>query len=802
MDHLPKLQDPYHAHISIPFLGKAPLEGQGFWDYPATQGFNVEELMNGLTTRGVYLGLLKYPRRNGVFDYGELAAFFQAWWYFGMLNEVLGVAVDLNDFLQPNIREAQGEITTPDVRITTKKLEIYLHEWRKRLEKLPKEEIIRRLKDAMKCITQVHQWIEDLSSRIEYHVREPVQEPYVPPEILNLKQHIRFGKDGKIRVSDTAFALITKRYGNGVERRVDAKGRIKLPIEELKNADGEAWTKFGRKILPEELELSICILGFTLSHATRSISLKVGLDLTEAPSHDGWYCPKFIYNRMIFEGHCRRSINRFTPTLLLVGGYLSSRLQFPGVVEPSHAKCSETECTSDKMEDSMYTRSHQDGCQGCSDVSMPDVMDSVADILRNGGIPVLHLLPGSTPEKIEVEVRPTTPDVPYLAFSHVWSDGLETGGSSTLQFFWILLGRHGLCSSRNSKRSAGSVGKAENLRAIAISRMRKVYAEADKVLILDKHLSTMSSKRSIFEFSLRLTLSKWMRRLWTMHEGAVARPGAVFVKLKEGVTSLRKVLYDLTVAKERDSSKEYNSILGSLGMMEVLTPWSFCLEVDTKNPEEVFEFVWNESRSRETKYESDRHVVVGSLLQLEGQQTYKMADDEKIKWLFSNIRFIPPGVLFMGGPRLRDEGWRWAPSSLSKEGRSIRNTPEVPSATLQQRGLDVTLYGWTLDSHPEWNRRFKYDGKWTDILPKSNEPVGRCVWAVELCYENQPAELYSVGVAEVDHAELQLSVSLLALIFQANFDIYRNFTRAALVSIQDTEGRVKTVVSKPAMNLT
>jgi len=200
--HLPKLQEPCRPHIPIPFLGRVPSEVEGFWDYPSTQGFKTEDLVNDLSTHGPYIGLriLKLSTRDGVIDYSEMASLLQAWWWFGMLNEVLGVSVNPSDFVRVQSSEDPGK-TTPQSTITTVKLEKYLCEWSGRLDKLSKEEISRCLSNAMRCITSVHKWVEQLGTRIELHVRKPTQWDLIPAELRKTANCIRVSANGNISVA-------------------------------------------------------------------------------------------------------------------------------------------------------------------------------------------------------------------------------------------------------------------------------------------------------------------------------------------------------------------------------------------------------------------------------------------------------------------------------------------------------------------------------------------------------------------------------------------------------------------------
>jgi hypothetical protein len=107
----------------------------------------------------------------------------------------------------------------------------------------------------MRCIANVHKWVEQLGTRVELHVREPTQPKPIPPELRKTGSYIRVGASGKIGVSDEAFSLIRKHYGNGddkahnpAESSISVGRSFKIPIEECKTAATSAWTEFGRKI--------------------------------------------------------------------------------------------------------------------------------------------------------------------------------------------------------------------------------------------------------------------------------------------------------------------------------------------------------------------------------------------------------------------------------------------------------------------------------------------------------------------------------------------------------------------------
>lgn len=66
------------------------------------------------------------------------------------------------------------------------------------------------------------------------------------------------------------------------------------------------------------------------------------------------------------------------------------------------------------------------------------------------------------------------------------------------------------------------IPRAQPARLKAISDMGDVYRVANRVLVLDARLQSLSNKSSAMEVLLTLATSGWMRRMWTFHEGTVA----------------------------------------------------------------------------------------------------------------------------------------------------------------------------------------------------------------------------------------------------------------------------------------
>ena len=113
---------------------------------------------------------------------------------------------------------------------------------------------------------------------------------------------------------------------------------------------------------------------------------------------------------------------------------------------------------------------------------------------------------------------------PFIAISHVWSHGL---GNPTMNELPLCQVRF-LCEL--GKRLGGedavlwidtlSVPIDPEAKRVAIFKLRRVYSEASKVLVIDKDLMQVGSDQT--EQIMQFLSSEWQRRLWTLQEGRLA----------------------------------------------------------------------------------------------------------------------------------------------------------------------------------------------------------------------------------------------------------------------------------------
>ena len=161
MDHFPPVHSPCNS-VEVPYLD-GTYDGGEFTDFPNRQGWNLDRLrpadVEGRT----------------VTDAGR---FLQAWLYFGMIHGVLGIEVDVSDFVRIDDRSQKRYITTQHLRA-------YLRKWRSQIEELQmsgrNDILASRNERAVTCLTYAYNYW--------FSLEEPERDRFVGPEI-GLSIHI------------------------------------------------------------------------------------------------------------------------------------------------------------------------------------------------------------------------------------------------------------------------------------------------------------------------------------------------------------------------------------------------------------------------------------------------------------------------------------------------------------------------------------------------------------------------------------------------------------------------------------
>jgi hypothetical protein len=241
-----------------------------------------------------------------------------------------------------------------------------------------------------------------------------------------------------------------------------------------------------------------------------------------------------LEQHMMMTGWCPNQISMCQSTFGLSTLYYSSLLQRS--LQRSHRGCVRTHCIAYRIKYAKSPTKHTSyGCS-CHSIVVPKVQ--LRKIVENGEIPVVRL---ETSSGLHLHIVEKDMGMTFIAFPHVWSHVLGNTVSNSLPvcqlhrllsvvrtlskppyLFWI----DTLCVPR----------KPRPLRRVGTSHIARIYMEAAKVLVLDKELvASRWRNRSAVETLMRINLSGWMRRLWTLHESARSRQ--IYDQFSDGAVS-------------------------------------------------------------------------------------------------------------------------------------------------------------------------------------------------------------------------------------------------------------------------
>lgn len=200
-------------------------------------------------------------------------------------------------------------------------------------------------------------------------------------------------------------------------------------------------------------------------------------------------------------------------------------------VSPSrgHDACDFMNYTRNNVDTSTYRMAHCNPTCHCKPLwpKLPDVLHAI-DECR---VPTMTLCEDQGGVRLEVSSSPLGSSGDYVAFSHVWVEGL---GSMTEEGIFACKARR----LRAVAEQASSVGVSwwiDSLcipdtrlyRKKSIGQLRNVYINASKVIAIDRALGQCRADSSAKELLWELVSSAWMQRLWTYQESFLATSIAV-----------------------------------------------------------------------------------------------------------------------------------------------------------------------------------------------------------------------------------------------------------------------------------
>lgn len=238
------------------------------------------------------------------------------------------------------------------------------------------------------------------------------------------------------------------------------------------------------------------------------------------------------------------------------------------------------------------------------------------------------------------------------------------------------------------------------LRKKSIAQMRDIYESADRVLVFDSLIAGLRRADGIYEKSLRLVISNWQHRLWTLQEGVLSTQ-TCFI-LQDGVITLDELKEQEGQKQKAESPGFFDRVTQGVQIVPVFN-LSLFLDVESETPEQKrasnFTVLIPTINNRVTTRQEDETVCMATLLRIDTHQLQAISSpltsrelralprvqreaeeqrvcDERMKFFLCQIQTFEANIIFNRLERIPSDGFRWAPRSfLGQSGSLITEIP-------------------------------------------------------------------------------------------------------------------------------
>ncbi|MCJ1445542.1 MAG: hypothetical protein MMC23_006047 [Stictis urceolatum] len=493
------------------------------------------------------------------------------------------------------------------------------------------------------------------------------------------------------------------------------------------------------------IALSIVVLGETLTRAQIIIQNGIGHQIMGWSNHDyrsqGWGFSKAVLEKLHRQGWCMKTVHMLQGLLRrnTIGLLYLHSLQI--TPPPGHRHCTSNSCSvrqtptvSGRPSIPKYPLKHhcnpmnRDTCHRVG----PNI-HRVAEIIRNGGTPLMRW--SKAENKLHVEEMNRFGAKDYAIFSHVWSDGYGNPDSNeinvcVLNLFQELFQNIRSQTGRNNQPSrtldlfwidtltipVSNKYKAE--REKAISQMHDIYKWAKYTIVLDSSLMKLRRGNGYPEPAMKITMSSWMTRLWTLQEAVLSRH--LYFNFVDDLYSMEE-LEELYISDNESLSSCIPEVAhaywyGILGAQrdKIHTMGDSALE-----PEASFvATVWKATQWRTTSHLHHETLALATLMNLDttwfadtsnatmGDHKNQRILDKQMRKLLDMLAQspnypIPAGFIFLAGPKLTGKGYGWAPRTWLSQQEVDPPDPLEPALRKDARfipgsGFEVQYPGYKL----------------------------------------------------------------------------------------------------------
>lgn len=411
----------------------------------------------------------------------------------------------------------------------------------------------------------------------------------------------------------------------------------------------------------------LTLVGETINSAKAHLSRPI---LANTRGFTGCYTPDEatrLVTRLVNKGWCPFMARMLSTYRYSVAEYAAFYNKIRTASMPSHktSLCTEERCRAYDIGTEYKTRHMTSDCC-CPSVS-PPVAETLS-LLSKEKIPVVSCknLKGDDIE-LEVACSTTTMDGKgYVAFSHVWSDGMGSNTEDGLPrcVLEVLLERAQKYGRQHIWIDSLCVPREKSSRNKAIQLMAKTYKDASITVVLDSSIRTASfdlTPRGIEHTLLSLVTSTWMQRLWTLQEACLSR---LLIFQFRNIMATSIDIY-LGLVKALNDHWHVNPVVQVLAneFLKLISSSEETVGWLSKKPE-LGHLSRMLQRRRTSKLRDETAAVAGLMNVNVAPLLETDSPDERMTKFLVLLGRIPSDIIMSPLPRLDLDGFRWAPKSF------------------------------------------------------------------------------------------------------------------------------------------
>lgn len=312
-------------------------------------------------------------------------------------------------------------------------------------------------------------------------------------------------------------------------------------------------------IIHAHLALSLMVLGETLMNAKAKIVELVGFNIRgwHGDANQGWGTPPCVLLKMKDDNWCERTVHILKCQLrshatALLSAYRAHEADANNTkaLVLGHGKCTPDKCNvKSEKKNGKYKTQHQTDCKFYAQEDLdrePSETDScywigpktedLVQTIKDGHIPLLKYEKDKD-GKWNVDVVPCKSYMQYATISHVWADGYGNPAENKLwkcqlDYFKKLFKKAAEDYSPTQEApeqfwidtlAIPILEENKEQRNIAIRQIYHIYTNARYTIVIDKGLCQLDPGRTYEATAMKILLSGWMRRLWTLQEAYLSK---------------------------------------------------------------------------------------------------------------------------------------------------------------------------------------------------------------------------------------------------------------------------------------